>query len=1095
MKIKSRKVMNYIFLLLAVNSLSISKETRDTDNSEFLILGTQYKKSDKNTGSSSNNNSDVPINGGDDSDDSNVPDDGGDDSDDSNVPDDGGDDSDDSNVPDDGGDDSDDSNVPDDGGDDSDISIAVIKENGIVKAEKEISGDKLDYEVSENIIAEDNIGLWAVDRNTNVMNKYNIESNYTDSDTMKFSAEISENAGFINNGTITGNRGGVYLYSGGMMTNNGLINNTGEYGMYISENKSVGTNNGVVSNGGMYGVYVKDGGNAVNSESGEISNTGNNGMSVDGTGSNILNSGIIKNTGQNGMYIINGGSGINRGTIINKGDYGIYVNGEGSNLVNEETGIIDNSGSYGIYLENSANGVNLGTISNSKYGIYTTSAAIAENKGDIAVTSYGMYAEDSSVIINEESGHIRAGDMYSMYITENSSGYNYGEIKSRSNTAVAIGEGATFINEESGIISAWGSYGIYASQGGYARNNGRIEGADKAVYVTMGGTFINEERGVISNSGNYGIDASKSNIENKGIIENGGNYGMIGNDGYTMNSGEIINNGSYGMVTQALNENSESLNSGLVKNNGKYGVQVLASNKKTVLFENTETGIIANKGDYGIYVSISSDGEVVNNGLIQNTGNYGIYSASGGNSEIINNGTIHLTGDNKTGVYVSNSDFTNNGVIQIDGNNATGIKAENNSIVRIGQDSQIILNGNDPITQANTDFSNPDSNTNSGGKAYDLDATSTLINAGTIVSSGNFTVEDNGKFVLDTDTGGIEAATLNLEGDMYVNAEGTTDSSENSYVFDSINVHNVTGAGNVVSDSYLFTASMQQKTDDYSIILERKNFGDVFKGELGNVLEKNYLGSENNSEQNKLYNSLKKNVTSEAKAKTAEQEITGASLTANLAYQQFEQNKMLEDGIFELLDRKSNVDHGLYLNFLGGKTKADTKENALGFDEDSYGFTAGIMKKVGESTSIGGFVGYLDSDIDYKDSGESNQSTNTWTVKGALEQEITDKLVWTSTLGYNISSTDTKRKITYDNSNKEVKGDFDSWSVNGRTELKYTYDITDRINLKPMLGISLDYLSQDGYSEKGIGYNLNVDSADALFSETGGGLGVGNIAV
>ena len=97
-----------------------------------------------------------------------------------------------------------------------------------------------------------------------------------------------------------------------------------------------------------------------------------------------------------------------------------------------------------------------------------------------------------------------------------------------------------------------------------------------------------------------------------------------------------------------------------------------------------------------------------------------------------------------------------------------------------------------------------------------------------------------------------------------------------------------------------------------------------------------------------------------------------------------------------------------------------------------------------------------------------------------MEQEITDKLVWTSTLGYNISSTDTKRKITYDNSNKEVRGDFDSWSVNGRTELKYTYDITGRINLKPMLGISLDYLSQDGYSEKGTGYNLNVDSADAL---------------
>nr|WP_256478748.1 autotransporter outer membrane beta-barrel domain-containing protein [Sebaldella sp. S0638] len=262
--------------------------------------------------------------------------------------------------------------------------------------------------------------------------------------------------------------------------------------------------------------------------------------------------------------------------------------------------------------------------------------------------------------------------------------------------------------------------------------------------------------------------------------------------------------------------------------------------------------------------------------------------------------------------------------------------------------------------------------------------------------------------------------------------------------------------------------------------MKRKDFGEVFSGDLGKVLESNYSGSENNSEKNNLYNSLKKNVTSEAAAQKAQEEITGESVVSNLTYQQLQQNKILENGVFELLDKKSDVNQGFYLNFLGGNTEADTKENTMGYDGDSFGFTAGMMKKTGENTSVGGFIGYLNSNVDYKDSCKSSQDTDTWTIKGAVEQVMTDKLVWTSTLGYNISNTDTSRKITYDNSNREVKGSFDSWSVNGKTQLKYTHDITDRINLRPMAGISIDYLSQDGYTESGTNYSMDVKPSDAF---------------
>ena len=137
-----------------------------------------------------------------------------------------------------------------------------------------------------------------------------------------------------------------------------------------------------------------------------------------------------------------------------------------------------------------------------------------------------------------------------------------------------------------------------------------------------------------------------------------------------------------------------------------------------------------------------------------------------------------------------------------------------------------------------------------------------------------------------------------------------------------------------------------------------------------------------------------------------------------------------------------------------------------------------MMKKINGRISAPGFAGYLNSDIDYKDDGNSNQKTDTFSLKGALEAEITDSLKWRNVLGYNYGNTDTKRKLTYDRSYTELNGNFDSWSAEIDTNLEYTYNLNKSISVIPSAGLNVSYLHQNSYTESGAdGYNLKVDSA------------------
>ncbi len=1001
-------------------------------------------------------------------------------------------------------------------------SFTVVKENGIEVAKKNVTGEILNYIIPENISSVDQSALWISDKNTSVYNSKILNSNFvSDSIVIDAVVKVEKEAYFENNGIIQGNGMGVQVSEGsffrnygevgslysvaisvigansvavndtagvlsggfsvgneaiginngmifsdkrigmsiynGTGVNNGIISNNENWGMDISN--GIGINNGVISNNTSIGILISSG---TGENWGTISNNGNMGMDIfDGIGINET-TGLINNSGKYGMYILNG-DGINKGTISNTNDYGMYLsdgymlytpNGTG---INDFTGIISNQGYYGMFIDSGRVGINRGVISNTEV--------------------YGMYIQNGTGINDGIISNHQGFGMYILFGT--GKGINNGLISNQGSVGMYIAYGK---GENYGVISNHGDYGIEIISG-TGTNYGLISNqGDHGIIIFNGsGTGINY--GVISNQGDYGIEVSSGIAinETSGVISNTGNYGMFMSVfGFGINNGIISNHGNYGMEVFL----GTGVNSGVISNQGDYGMAVFQGTGT-----NEASGVIENKGDYGMYISdLMSRG--TNNGIISNQGNYGMYITDYMSSGT-NNGTIHLIGNNKTGVYVKNATFINNGKIIMEGQNTIGIKAEN-STVKIASGSEIILkNGaiEDSVTQSNTDFiGNGVGNTSVNGKFYDLDTYSTLVNAGSLSATRILSVQGTGKFVLDSETGTINTKTLNLEKDMYINSSSTLNSSENVYENNNLNVSDITGAGKILSESKLFSANVVKNVSSYSITLTRSSFEDIFTGDLGKVLENNYSGSGNNINQNAIYNSLK-TITTESALNSANEELTGQAIISNQVYQQFAQDKILTKSLDQLLDRRNENYNGIYVNFIGEKSSPDGSDDTIGYDGKSYGIILGGMKKVGETTSVGGFFAYLDSHYDYKDSGDSKQDSKTWSIVGVVEKGLIDNLKWTTRLGYNQGSSDTHRKITYDNSNREINGDYDSWSFIGGTELEYKQKINNKISLKPTVGILLDYISQEGYTEKeAAGMNLNVDSTDELSAKVGVGI-------
>ena len=910
--------------------------------------------------------------------------------------------------------------------------IPVVKENGIIKAEKNLRGAILKYNVSGDISSEGKEALWMTNKNTFV---YNDKTLHSDSD---YTVLVEDEAYFENNGTITGENAGVKLSGASKMTNNGVISNSGDKGVEVTEGSKF-TNNGTIKNGKNFGIMVY----------------GKNSEAVNGKTGIIENGDVndLKNTGLSGMYISGEALGRNEGIIKNTSFYGIYVTGANSKGINESTGIIHNgavsgAGYFGMYADDSGMILNYGLIDN--------------------LNCRGMYAKgEGTVAVNETSGIIRNGtetttytyDIAGMQATKGATAINKGRIETVGMYGMtSIYEGSYAVNEAGGVVANTSMYGMYAEAGGKITNYGKIQNGQNGMHAGSSGTIaVNETTGIIENTSFYGMYAENgASVFNKGKIQNTSDYGM-----YANSQGSILVNEATGIIQNSGNEAMIVMNGGTAIN----------------------YGILRNEGSYGMDI-FNSTGH--NFGTIENKGNYGMNLI--GDSTGINSGTIYLKGNNKTGVNVSGSTFTNDGTIILEGKNNTGINAVSSNIILTSNSVITLKDGDvvDTITYKDIDFSSKvPEKTSTLGRFYSLDSRSTLTNGG-LITGKTININGSGKFILDSKTGTIKADNLVLENDIYINTKATLDSSKDSYEINNLNVGKVTGNGKIISDSKIFTLDSKKTEKGYQLIFKRKNFQDIYSGDLGKVLEKNYENSEKSKIRNKVYNALKQLKSSEA-LKTAEDELTAVSLTGNQVYQQYTQNKMINAGLDTMLNKRDENISGTYVNFFGNSSNVKNYNDINGYDSGTSGILLGRMEKIAEKTAIGGFFGYINAEYNYKDKGNSQQISDTWILSGVAEQELTPNLKWTSVVSYNTSDNDTERKITYDNSNTTLKGNFRSWSAGGSSILEYKQRINRYITIKPATGIILDYIEQNAYTEEG-GAGVSVKSYNGFSAKAAAGI-------
>lgn len=292
---------------------------------------------------------------------------------------------------------------------------------------------------------------------------------------------INDTTGVIsNNGNI-----GMIAWENGNLINHGLVENTGEMGIWVFGENASAANYGTVANGSAIGMRATNRSTAINH--GTVVNNGNEGMKADDGGTAINEtSGKISNAGEIGMIAWDSNSTIiNRGEISNSGNIGMLAWG---NATATNYGTIMNGGSEGMKADNGATAINRGII---------------QNNGESAMLAIG----GGSTAINDVDGII------------NRDGNNQiGMLALDGGTA--INKGTINVNGDSGV-------GIYAL-GGRAENYGTINlngSSGTGIKINDTGSFVNS--GTINLSGTSadgGITDSKGNIaiDNNGILQNKG---------------------------------------------------------------------------------------------------------------------------------------------------------------------------------------------------------------------------------------------------------------------------------------------------------------------------------------------------------------------------------------------------------------------------------------------------------------------------------------------------------------------------------------------------------------------------------------------
>lgn len=435
----------------------------------------------------------------------------------------------------------------------------------------------------------------------------------------------------LEDGTITGIRGGVVLSSGGSVDNAGAIA------------------------GNVYGVLLQNGEEPVGAaltNSGTI--TGNNGLGVVVFGeidaASITNSGDIIGAGSDGVYFFANGEGTMtvdnaEGGTIEGAATGLRV--EGGALELDNAGTIRGNGrgnginalpDGGLALSGSSSTiVNSGDISGAQFGIVSY-ANLDPATGQFVGTITDTTIVNSGTITGENDDGIRLAGGGSVTnsgtiagVAQNSNGTTDGVSIFAHNDQDLEDYTAVVTNLEGGVISGIRT-GVAISGGGTILNDGTITG-DRAGAFVQGNAIDGVER-----DGQFGI------IVNSGTISGTGDYGGTGQGGHGVSFGSNLEAGTL-------------TNSGTITS--EFAEAVQQGSRGDLVVTNEEGGLIEG-GTSGIYGGSSGTLTVVNAGTIRGNGTYDGFDAAPdagitigtANSAVSNSGTISGAGAGITTTYL-----------------------------------------------------------------------------------------------------------------------------------------------------------------------------------------------------------------------------------------------------------------------------------------------------------------------------------------------------------------------------------------------------------------------------------------------------------
>ena len=428
-------------------------------------------------------------------------------------------------------------------------------------------------------------------------------------------------------------KSGIYLSIGGDVTNlsSGVITGGGGFGVSIALGAGIVVNSGDIT-GALEGVYLASGGTVSNA--GSI--VGNNGTAVlfhaGATNRLIVDPGAVFTGTVNGGNTIGAtsastlelASAASAGTLTSLGSKYVHFaditvdagarwkltsDTLASGYTITDAGTLTNTGTLssavtlgsGAVLTNASGG----TITNSGDAVVSSSNATVTNYGVInATTGYGISLETGGSVTN--TGGTIGGFQAAIYITGSTGTVvNSGAISGSHTNGVELKDGGSVSNLPTGSIYGL-HHGVYAYNGaGTVVNAGTISAPDHGVDLYVGGIVTNLSGGLISGPISVYVDGAATITNGVGPANASGIARVTNANGATI-AGSV--NVAYGSV----------VNAGVVTNAGtnSRGVELSGSGSVT----NQATGTISSAyGVWALSVASSATVTVVNAGHIAGT--------------------------------------------------------------------------------------------------------------------------------------------------------------------------------------------------------------------------------------------------------------------------------------------------------------------------------------------------------------------------------------------------------------------------------------------------------------------------------------------